>query len=71
MEGIVLQRQSDLPKLLKSWGLPAVDWFAVADGADGAFEKYAIWRKSDLISHTIQTALLLNLMIVLCMQPQE
>lgn len=39
MEGIVLQRQSDLPKLLKSWGLPAVDWFAVADGADGAFEK--------------------------------
>ncbi len=39
MDGIVLQRQSDLPKLLKSWGLPAVNWYELADGAGGAFEK--------------------------------
>lgn len=37
--GFSIQRQSELPGRLRSLGLPSVPWSAVADGAQGAFEK--------------------------------
>ncbi len=39
IEGVEIAEQHELPKILKSWGLPSVNWFALADGAHGAFEK--------------------------------
>lgn len=39
IEGASVKRQSDLSSKLKSWGLPSVDWQAVAEGADKVFEQ--------------------------------
>ena len=39
IEGVEIKRQLDLPKMLAAWGLPAVNWYAEAEGANGAFEK--------------------------------
>lgn len=36
-DGFELKRQSDLPRILESWGLPAVNWCADAVGADAVF----------------------------------
>ncbi len=37
--GVEIKRQIDLPKLLKSWGLPSVNWCSLATGTKEAFEK--------------------------------
>lgn len=39
IEGVEIERQLDLPKMLAAWGLPSVNWYAEAEGAKGAFEK--------------------------------
>ncbi len=39
IDGVEIKHQSDLPKLLESWGLPAVNWHKMANGTKEAFEK--------------------------------
>lgn len=39
IEGFEIKRQADLPKMLKKWGLPAVNWYSLATGTNAVFEK--------------------------------
>ncbi len=39
IDGIEIKHQSELPTLLESWGLPAVNWHKMANGTKEAFEK--------------------------------
>lgn len=39
VEGFDIKEQSELPRALEAWGLPAVNWFAMARGTEEAFEK--------------------------------
>lgn len=39
IEGAKIKHQLDLPKTLKNWGLPSVNWYATATGASQVFEK--------------------------------
>ena len=39
IEGVEIKHQLDLPKTLKNWGLPSVNWYATATGASQVFEK--------------------------------
>lgn len=45
MQNYRIARQSELPETLKSWGLPCVDWFALADGVDAAYAEIKHFEK--------------------------
>ncbi len=39
LKGVEIKKQSELPLMIKSWGLPAVNWFNLAEGVDEVFEQ--------------------------------